>query len=143
FRPARLAPRFILGDDRLDINLHHPFRPRQALHDEAGRAGIDALQPLADLLIDRLAIGAVRDVDRNLADMRELAAGFLQQLLDVAHRLLGLLPRIADADHVAPEVLPDLPAQKDVVAGAHGHAEVVVELLLWIGLLRIELAQPR
>jgi hypothetical protein len=55
--------------------------------------------------------------------------------------LLRLFPGIADADHVALQILPDLAAQEDVIAGTHGHAEIVVQTLLGIADLGVELAQ--
>jgi len=70
--------------------------------------------------------------------VRQVAARFLQQLLDVLHRLLGLLLRIAQADQVALEIGADLAAHIDGVAGAHGLAQVVVQRLVGIGVLGVE-----
>jgi hypothetical protein len=142
--PFRAADRpvvfFARRYHRLDVDLHHPFRPRQPVHDEAGRAGIDAFQPLANGAVDRLAIGAIGDVHGDLADMLEAASRLLEQLLHLLHRLIRLGGRIADADHAAVERLADLTAQEDAVAGPDRHAEIVVEALLGIGDLGVELA---
>ena len=60
-----------------------------------------------------------------------------QQHLDVVHRLLGLGGGIADPDRLrGVEVLADLAAQEHGVAGDHGLAEVVVEVLIGIGVAR-------
>ena len=72
-----------------------------------------------------------------------VAAGLLEQLLDVLHRLLGLRLDVADADVLGRvEVLADLAAQIDGVAGDDGLAQVVVEVLLRVGVPRVERADP-
>ncbi|KAG0762858.1 hypothetical protein G6F22_018548 [Rhizopus arrhizus] len=81
--------------------------------------------------IDRLAITGIDDVDRDLADVLQFAAGFLEQHVDVLHRLLRLAGGIADADALGRvQVLADLPAQEDGTAARDdGLAQIVVELL--------------
>ncbi len=103
--------------------------------------GNTPLSHLADHLIDRLAIGAIGNVDRDLDDILELRSGLLEQDLGAIHRVLGLRRGIADADDLAVEVHGGLAAQVDRVAGAHRHADVVVELLFRIGFARVEFAQ--
>ena len=73
--------------------------------------------------------------------MLELRARFAQELLDVRHRLFGLRSGIANPDvDRRVEVLPHLTADKDGAAASdHGLAQVIVELLLGIGIARIEL----
>ncbi|KAG0924697.1 hypothetical protein G6F31_019022 [Rhizopus arrhizus] len=90
--------------------------------------------------IDRLAITGIDDVDRDLAAGLQFAAGFLEQHVDVLHRLLRLAGGIADADALGRvQVLADLPAQEDGTAARDdGLAQIVVELLFRVGCLGIE-----
>ena len=70
-------------------------------------------------------------------------AGFLEQQGDVGHRLFRLAGRVADGQALpGVQVLGDLATQVDRVAGDHRLAEVVVQVLLGIGFLGIELADP-
>ncbi len=118
-------PRNAVGDDRLDLELDQHLGKRETADDETGAAGKDAAKMPPDRVVDRLAIGAVGDVQRDLADVFERRAGFLEQDLDVLHRLIGLRRRVAGADEVMVEVEAGLAAQEDAVAGAHRHAHLV------------------
>jgi hypothetical protein len=70
-------------------------------------------------------------------------AGLAQEQVDVGHRPLRLRLDVADADRLAGvEVLADLPAHVDGVAGDDGLAEVVVQLLLGIGVPGVERPDP-
>ena len=77
--------------------------------------------------------------------MLEPAPALLEQQRDVGHRLLGLRlrRRRSPTDSRRVEVLADLAAQVDGVAGDHGLAEVVVERLLRVGVPGVELPDPR
>src|SRR3990167_6714657 len=134
----------LLRDDRGDFDPEEPFGPRQRRHDEPGGAGKDALQPLAHLAIDRLAMADIGDVDDDAADMAELAARFLEQEFYVLHGLARLHRGVADKEALAGlEILRDLAAEEDDrPAGNHRLAEVVVELLLGIGVARVERSDP-
>ena len=48
---------------------------REALDDQTGRHRIDALQMLADHPVDILAVARIGNIDHDLADIGELAAG--------------------------------------------------------------------
>ncbi|QPO17976.1 hypothetical protein HXW90_12970 [Pseudomonas sp. Y39-6] len=64
-------------------------------------------------------------------------------MLDVAHGLLGLGTRVAEADQVAVEIAADLAAHIHGVAGAHGLAQVIVQALVGVGLFSVEHADAR
>ena len=131
------------GDDGRGVDLDHPLGPGQGGHHEAGRDREDALQPASHHAVDRLAVAHVGQVDDDLDDVRELAARLVQQHRDVGHRPLGLGLDVADPDRLARvQILADLAAQVDGVAGADGLAEVVVEVLLGVGVARVERPDP-
>ena len=68
-------------------------------------------------------------------------AGLAEQQVDVGHGLLGLRGDVAHADVFrCVEVLPDLPAQVDGVAGDDGLAQVVVQVLFGVGVAGVERA---
>ena len=136
-----MAIRLVVGDDGVDVDLHHHLGARERLDHEAGGDRKDALEVAADDPVDVLAVARVGEVDGDLADVLELAAGLLEELLDAFHGVVGLGGRVADADHLAVEGEAGLAAHEDVVAGAHHHAEVVVEALLGVHVLGVELAQ--
>ena len=108
--------------------------------DEAGEGREDAAQPLAEHAVDRLAVADVGQVDRALADVGELGAA----LAAAAARRCPSRARPAPAGSPIATLsrvsrsCADLPAQVDRVAGDDGLAEVVVELLLGVGVLRVE-----
>ncbi|MNF57546.1 hypothetical protein D3C84_390780 [compost metagenome] len=70
--------------------------------------------------------------------MAEVAAGFLEQLLDVAHGLFRLGTRVAEAHQLTVEVGPHLATDIHRVAGAHGLAQVVVQGLVGVSVLGVE-----
>jgi len=93
-------------------------------------------------------MSAIRSWLRNQIQARVLVAGCGYVGIALGERLaaggcevFGLRRRVADADDAPVEVLADLAAQEDVVAGAHRLAQVVVEPLFGIGIARVELAQ--
>src|SRR5436190_11733076 len=57
---------FAVRDHRVDVDLDQHLGQREAAHDEAGAAGMDALQMPADDVVDRLAVAAVHDVGGDL-----------------------------------------------------------------------------
>eukprot|EP00752_Nemacystus_decipiens_P017997 g16130.t1 len=75
-----------------------PFRPGEGGDDETRRDRMDALHIRAHRAIDRLAVADVGEIDDQPAEMLHPRAAFLQQQADVAHRLMRLRGRIADAD---------------------------------------------
>src|SRR5471032_2411173 len=104
-----------------------------------------ALDVFAHGPVDRLAVTDVGDVDHDLHQMLHRAAGFLDQLLDVLHHLVGLLGGIVALEvGSVVEVLRALAAQPYGPAATRHHrlTEIVVQLLLGIGVLRIEFANP-
>src|SRR3954471_4499380 len=117
------------------VDLDHPFRSGQSRNDEAGRHRKDALEVFAHGAINGLTVARIGDVERNLADMLEASASFLHEHGEVLHGSLGLGRGVANADALASlEVLAHLPAQEHhSPARLDGLAEIVVELLFWIG----------
>src|SRR6266436_2529942 len=87
-----------VGNDGHGVDFNEPLRPPQRRHDEAGGDRKHALQMFADRAVNRLAVTRIGDIDRDLADVFELGACFLQQGLDVCHGLFGLAGRVADRD---------------------------------------------
>src|SRR5216683_4194531 len=133
-----------VGNDGRGVDFDEPFRPRQRRHDETGRDRMDTLQMFSDLAVDRFAVTRVGDVNRDLADVFNLRAGFLEQGLYVRHGSFGLAGRVADRNaRRRVEILSDLTAHEYKAAlGDHGLAQIVVEALLGIGVLGVELANP-
>ena len=81
----------------------------------------------------------VRQVDHALDDLRQLGTGLSKKQFDVVHHLVGLRRRIANSDVLARlQILRDLATQVDDAIGDDCLAEIVREVLLRIGLLRIE-----
>src|SRR5262245_39487838 len=114
---------------RRHVDLDQPFRAGKGGDDDAGRDGIDALQPAADDPVDGLAVAGIDEVDHDFDDVVQFGSGFLEELGDVGHRLLGLRRDVADAyRRGGVEVLAHLTAQIDGVAGDDGLAEIVVEV---------------
>ncbi|MNE88541.1 hypothetical protein D3C80_1858570 [compost metagenome] len=70
--------------------------------------------------------------------MAQVAARLFQQLLDVAHGLLGLGARITEAHQLAVEIGTDLTTHIHGVAGAHGLAQIVVQRLVRVGVFGVE-----
>ena len=134
-RPRGAAVR----DHRDGVHLDQPLGPGQGGDDEPGRDRVHAAGPAADRAVDRLAVARVDEVDRQLDQVLHPAAGLLEQQVDVGHGALRLRLDVADADGLAGvEVLADLAAYVDGVAGDDRLAEVVVEVLLRVGLLGVE-----
>ena len=81
----------------------------------------------------------VRQVDHALDDLRQLGTRLREQQFDVVHHLVSLSGGIADTDILARlQILRDLATQVDDTVGHDCLTEVVREVLLRIGLLRIE-----
>src|SRR5829696_3861111 len=142
-RQWRKSQRRIRNDgDHVDFD--QPFRPGQGRDDESGRDRVYTLQPVADYAVHWLAVARIDDVDRDLTDVLEFRARLAQEHVDVRHRPLGLAGWIADRDAVAClEILTDLATNKHHGPARHNRlAQVVVKLLLGIGVLGVELAQP-
>ncbi len=114
--------------------------PRQRLNHEPGGDRMDALQVLAHGPIDRLAVTDVGQIDDDLDEMLHRAAGLLDQLPYVPHDLVRLLHRIVAVDARAVlEALRTLAAQEDHAPARDDRlAEIVVEVLLRIGVRRVE-----
>ena len=106
---------------------------------------MNVLDIFAHRAVDGLTVAHIGQIDDDLAQMLHRAAGLLDQLPDILHDLVGLLDRIMACDVFGGvEVLGALAAQKHGPAARHhGLAQVVVELLLWIGVLGVELADTR
>ena len=69
-----------------------------------------------------------------LYDMTQVAAGLLQQLLDVTHRLFGLRTGVAQPDQVTLKVSANLTAHIHSISGSNRLAEVVIQILIGIRL---------
>src|SRR5574337_323550 len=80
------------------VDFDQPFGSRQRLDHQPGRDRMHASDILAHRAIDGLAVTDVGEVDDDLHQMFHAAAGFLDQLLDVPHHLVGLLDRIVAVD---------------------------------------------
>ena len=81
----------------------------------------------------------VRQVDHALDDLGQLGARLGEQQLDIVHHLVSLRGGIANPDVLTRlQILCDLATQVDDAIGDDCLAEIVREVLLRIGLLRIE-----
>ena len=86
----------------------------------------------------------IGQVDDDLDQMLHRAAGLLDQLPDVPHDLVRLLHRIVAVDvRAILETLRTLAAQEDDTPSRdNGLTEIVVEVLLRIGVRRVEFSDP-
>src|SRR5262245_24173436 len=111
-----------IRNDSYRVYLYQPFRPAQRRDHESGRDRKHAFEMLADHTIDGFAIAWVDDVYRDLANVLERRARFLEQQLDVLHGLVGLSRHVADANALRSlEVLADLAAHEDHRAARNHH----------------------
>src|SRR5450830_1577948 len=127
------------------VDLHQIFRTCKRRHHDTGRYRKHTFEPATDHAIHIFAIAWIGDINRHLADVLQLAAGFLEQHVDVIHRLLGLAFDVTDADAFGGiQILPDLTAQEDGRAARDDClAQVVIDLLFRIGVFGIESANAR
>src|SRR5262249_34970614 len=126
----------------LHIDLDQNVGTREAVYNESGACRKDALEALAHHLIDRLAVGTIRNIDGDLADIVETSAGFLQQHLQIRHRWGSLARGFAIADELATQRAAGLTAQVDTLPRPHRHGKLAAQILAVSVLLAgLELAQ--
>ena len=127
-----LVGRALALDDR-HVDLEQDLRPGEAAHDETGRARIGISEVPADGLVDRLAVGAVADVDAGLHHVVVSGPCFLEQDAGVLHRPVRLGGGVGDgeagaAHGPAVELGPGLAAQEDLVAGVDQPAGIAIDV---------------
>ena len=61
------------------VDFKQNLRPRETRHDEAGGAGVGITEMFTENLLDRLTIGAVADINMQLAGVIETAARFFNR----------------------------------------------------------------
>ena len=61
-------------DHRVGVDLDQDLRVGESVDDEAGAAGVHTLEMPAGRLVDRFAMAAMQDVDRELADVIDRGA---------------------------------------------------------------------
>src|SRR5262249_33121777 len=138
-------PSLALRHDK-GIDLEQHLRPREAADNQAGRYRMNPSQMPPDGPVDRDAMGAVVDIDIDLADVVDRAARLGEQGLQLSHRAAGCgrRPRGGAADPVpraALEIRAGLAAKEDLLIGADDHAAVPVDIVLE-PVLDAEPAQP-
>src|SRR5215831_15361147 len=129
--------RHIPTSEKVIESYHHSFHvdldqntgARKAIDNESGTGREDALEVLAHHLIDRLAVGTIRDIDGELTDIVETGTGFLKQHLDIGHRLSGLSRSVAIADKLAIQRAAGLTAQVDALPRTHRHGKLAAQIL--------------
>ena len=96
--------------------------------------------PPSHLAVHGLPVADIGEVDDEPTYLVQRRPRFFQQHGDVGHRLLGLLPGVADVKRLSGlEVLGDLtPQEHHRAAGHYDLAEVVVEVLFGVGVPRVE-----
>ena len=106
---------------------------------------MNAFDILAHGPVDGLPVPDIRYIDDKFYKMMHVAPGFFEKLADVLHHLVGLLDRVVALDVFRRvQILRTLAAQPDRAAAACDHrlGQIVVQLLLRIGILRVEFPQP-
>ena len=96
--------------------------------------------------VDRLPVAHVGDIDDHLHEMLHAPARLLDELADVLHHLVGLLDRVVALDVLCViEVLRTLASEPYGTSATRDHrlAEIVVEVLLGIGVPRVERSDAR
>src|SRR5918995_1628890 len=134
----------VIRNDSDHVDLDQPFRPGEGRDYKPGRDRVNTLQPFADNAVHRFAVARIDDVDGDLADVLEFRARLAKKHVDVRHCPLGLAGWIADCDALAClEILTDLAANEYHGPARHNRlAQIVIQLLLGIGVLGVEPAQP-
>ena len=72
------------------VDFKQNLRPRETRHDEAGGAAVGITEMFTENLLHRLTIGAVADINTQLADVVETATRFFDRHARVPHGVVGL-----------------------------------------------------